>query len=104
VERPDARVVHISTVIHGRTASRRIYSDQLREKASKDARRNRNPLRPVAPDGVGRGGVERVHHRARHPRQRARVRRALRPHVASGVHRIILIPYRYQPEQIEIAR
>lgn len=29
----------------------------------------------------------------------------LRPHVASGVHRIILIPYRYQPEQVErIAR
>jgi hypothetical protein len=22
--------------------------------------------------------------------------------VASGVHRIILIPYRYQPEQVEI--
>src|SRR5262252_5626365 len=26
----------------------------------------------------------------------------LRAHVASGVHRIILIPYRYQPEQVEI--
>lgn len=26
----------------------------------------------------------------------------LRPHVASGVHRIILIPYRYQPEQVEL--
>jgi len=26
----------------------------------------------------------------------------LRAHVASGVHRIILIPYRYQPEQVEV--
>jgi len=26
----------------------------------------------------------------------------LRAHVASGVHQITLIPYRYQPEQIEI--
>ncbi len=26
----------------------------------------------------------------------------LRAHVASGVHRIILIPYRYQPEQVEL--
>jgi probable F420-dependent oxidoreductase len=26
----------------------------------------------------------------------------LRAHVASGVHRLILIPYRYQPEQVEI--
>jgi alkanesulfonate monooxygenase len=26
----------------------------------------------------------------------------LRTHVASGVHRLILIPYRYQPEQVEI--
>ena len=26
----------------------------------------------------------------------------LRAHVASGVHRIILIPYRYEPEQVEI--
>src|SRR5262245_24221008 len=26
----------------------------------------------------------------------------LRAHVASGVHRIILIPYRYQPDQIEL--
>ncbi len=26
----------------------------------------------------------------------------LRAHAASGVHRIILIPYRYQPDQIEI--
>jgi probable F420-dependent oxidoreductase len=26
----------------------------------------------------------------------------LRPHLASGVHRIILIPYRYQPEQVEL--
>ena len=26
----------------------------------------------------------------------------LRAHVASGVDRIILIPYRYQPEQVEI--
>jgi len=25
----------------------------------------------------------------------------LRAHVATGVHRIILIPYRYQPEQVE---
>ncbi len=26
----------------------------------------------------------------------------LRPHVASGVHRIVLLPYRYQPEQVEL--
>ncbi|OLC16540.1 MAG: LLM class F420-dependent oxidoreductase [Candidatus Rokubacteria bacterium 13_1_40CM_69_27] len=26
----------------------------------------------------------------------------LRPHLDSGVHRIILIPYRYQPQQVEI--
>jgi alkanesulfonate monooxygenase len=26
----------------------------------------------------------------------------LRAHIASGVHRLILIPYRYQPEQVEI--
>jgi alkanesulfonate monooxygenase len=26
----------------------------------------------------------------------------LRAHVASGVHRIILIPYRYEPNQVEI--
>jgi alkanesulfonate monooxygenase len=26
----------------------------------------------------------------------------LRPHVAAGVHRLILIPYRYQPEQVEL--
>ena len=26
----------------------------------------------------------------------------LRAHVASGVHRLILIPYRYEPEQVEI--
>lgn len=26
----------------------------------------------------------------------------LREHVASGVHRLILIPYRYQPEQVEL--
>jgi alkanesulfonate monooxygenase len=26
----------------------------------------------------------------------------LRTHVASGVHRLILIPYRYQPEQVEV--
>jgi len=26
----------------------------------------------------------------------------LRPHVAAGVNRIILIPYRYQPEQVEL--
>ena len=26
----------------------------------------------------------------------------LRAHVASGVHRLILIPYRYQPEQVEL--
>lgn len=26
----------------------------------------------------------------------------LREHVAAGVHRIILVPYRYQPEQVEI--
>jgi alkanesulfonate monooxygenase len=25
----------------------------------------------------------------------------LRAHVGTGVHRIILIPYRYQPEQVE---
>jgi len=25
----------------------------------------------------------------------------LRAHVATGVHRIILIPYRYRPEQVE---
>jgi hypothetical protein len=25
----------------------------------------------------------------------------LRAHLATGVHRIILIPYRYQPEQLE---
>jgi probable F420-dependent oxidoreductase len=29
----------------------------------------------------------------------------LRPHIAAGIHRIVLIPYRYQPEQVErIAR
>jgi alkanesulfonate monooxygenase len=27
---------------------------------------------------------------------------ALRRHVATGVHRLILIPYRYQPEQVEL--
>jgi alkanesulfonate monooxygenase len=26
----------------------------------------------------------------------------LRAHVDSGVHRLILIPYRYEPEQVEI--
>jgi len=26
----------------------------------------------------------------------------LRPHLASGVHRLIFIPYRYQPEQVEL--
>ena len=26
----------------------------------------------------------------------------LQAHVDAGVHRIILIPYRYQPEQVEI--
>ena len=26
----------------------------------------------------------------------------LRAHVETGVHRIILIPYRYQPDQVEI--
>src|SRR5262249_23731004 len=26
----------------------------------------------------------------------------LRAHIASGVHRLILIPYRYQPDQLEI--
>ena len=26
----------------------------------------------------------------------------LRAHVESGVHRLILIPYRYQPEQVEL--
>jgi alkanesulfonate monooxygenase len=26
---------------------------------------------------------------------------ALRRHIATGVHRLILIPYRYQPEQVE---
>jgi alkanesulfonate monooxygenase len=26
----------------------------------------------------------------------------LRAHVASGVDRIILIPYRYQPEQVDV--
>jgi probable F420-dependent oxidoreductase len=26
----------------------------------------------------------------------------LRPHIAAGVHRIILIPYRYEPDQVEL--
>jgi alkanesulfonate monooxygenase len=26
----------------------------------------------------------------------------LREHIDAGVHRIVLIPYRYQPEQVEL--
>ena len=26
----------------------------------------------------------------------------LRPHLEAGVHRLILIPYRYQPDQVEL--
>ncbi len=46
-----------------------IYVGESREQTTAD-------MRHWLSDRVGRGGVERVHHRARDPRQRARLRRA----------------------------
>ena len=57
---------------------------------------------PVALHRVGHRGLERVHHRSRRSTARSsECVEQLRAHVRTGVHRIILIPYRYQPEQVE---